>query len=550
VITVLAESTGYADGAESGLLEMFKGPPVHEYDLYPRDADWATFYHLTPTRKNLLSWIDFGIPEVRMLELGAGCGALTSLFAGRPGFRVTAAEGSLARARVIQRRCGRAGNLDILCGDIGELPLGPDFDVVTMVGVLEYAGAYSATADPFGRALRRAAGHLAPGGVLVLAIENRLGHKYLAGLPEDHHGAPYVGVSGYPGYAGVRTFDRATLGAMLAAAGLTAQAWYCPLPDYKTPEAVLSSRAFEIPGFNALGFFELPSRHPGGGHVPAFNELGFLRGVQALGRAFEFANSFLVLAAREADAPALEANKDLLGVSLNSAGCPRRFQTQARFVVRDTSVVVEREYLHTGDGAPPDNRFAGGRHVFPAREPCLLHAADCLELFVHAMLDSSPTRAVRALGTWHSALEAMARPDPDGQLAAGFDVFCRRRLGRTVYADSRGAWVAGRFLDAHPGNAFVLPTGEVEFIDLEWRLAPWLPLQLVADRGFNLAALTLARYKPWLPGEWAFLPAEVQAGLAGLWGWHGFDADSMSAFEAWFRAAVAHADLDHALSRP
>ena len=38
--------------------------------------------------------------------------------------------------------------------------------------------------------------HLTPGGRIVIAIENRLGLKYLAGCAEDHLGTYFSGIQG------------------------------------------------------------------------------------------------------------------------------------------------------------------------------------------------------------------------------------------------------------------------------------------------------------------------------------------------------------------
>ena len=46
--------------------------------------------------------------------------------------------------------------------------------------------------------LRRAARALTPGGVIVVAIENRMGAKYLFGGAEDHLAQQWSGIAGYP----------------------------------------------------------------------------------------------------------------------------------------------------------------------------------------------------------------------------------------------------------------------------------------------------------------------------------------------------------------
>ena len=50
--------------------------------------------------------------------------------------------------------------------------------------------------------------HLAPGGKIVIAIENRLGLKYWAGCAEDHVGKYFEGLEGYHNTKGVRTYSK------------------------------------------------------------------------------------------------------------------------------------------------------------------------------------------------------------------------------------------------------------------------------------------------------------------------------------------------------
>ena len=96
---------------------------------------------------------------------------------------------------------------------IGELDAlrGPAYDMVVMIGVLEYVGG-GAGAEPRVAFLREAAARLKRGGTLVCAIENQLGVKYLAGAPEDHVGIPFEGVDDYPHDARCRTFPRRARG--------------------------------------------------------------------------------------------------------------------------------------------------------------------------------------------------------------------------------------------------------------------------------------------------------------------------------------------------
>ena len=58
-----------------------------------------------------------------------------------------------------------------------ESSLTEKYDYITLIGVFEYSQGYIGTAQPYVEMLRRIARHLALGGRIVIAIENRLGLK-------------------------------------------------------------------------------------------------------------------------------------------------------------------------------------------------------------------------------------------------------------------------------------------------------------------------------------------------------------------------------------
>ncbi len=540
-VTVGRGTIGYRDGAEGYLLKFFTENSVDEYELFPKDAPWAIRYHLTPRRKTLLSWLDFG-SSGRILELGAGCGALTAHLVTLP-HAVTAVEGSPERAAVIAARCREARNLEIVAANAVGLPYEGAFDTVTLVGVLEYAAAFVPGPRPHERLLAEARRYMQDDGCLILAIENRLGHKYLAGLPEDHTGRPYHGINGYPGPGGARTFDRPTLEALLARAGFTARRWYFPSPDYKTPDSIVAERALSQEGFQVLPLLELPSVDPGGAAVAAFNERAFLRPMLAAGAAGPVMNSFLVLAATRPDAPMLAANADTLAVAVNADACPPRLQTMTRFVATDTGVAVQRRNLH---GLPPAV-FASGRQHVKAREAYHLGYASFLEAILDAVEDGDPAGAARTLTAWMEFLASRSRPARPGG-PEGFYAFCRERLGRALYAAAAdGRWLPGSLLDAHPGNVLRHPaTGDIRVIDLEWQLGCDIPLALLLDRGVNLVGQKLAPLRPYLDlPEGGGLPAAMAALLSRHPLTRLSDVASLDAFTQWLFAAVTNGNLDH-----
>ncbi|MHC1709841.1 MAG: class I SAM-dependent methyltransferase [Methanomassiliicoccales archaeon] len=242
---VLDHVTGtdeYSDGdVEDDLLAIALSGKDLE-DAVRHDDRWAVLYHLHPRRRNLLEWFPFKKGS-SLLEIGAGCGALTGMFCEKVD-RVTAVELSERRAKIIAARYPKANHLTIFAGRFEDVPAGESHDYVTLIGVLEYAGKYARSTDPYSDLLRKARAALKEGGTLILAIENKLGLKYWAGAPEDHSGKLFQGLEGYPGERGFRTFGREELKELLEGSGFSDIEFFYPHPDYKMPERIFSERLF------------------------------------------------------------------------------------------------------------------------------------------------------------------------------------------------------------------------------------------------------------------------------------------------------------------
>lgn len=128
------------------------------------------------------------------------------------------------------------GNFQTVEKDLGQ------FDVITLIGVLEYAQYYISSKKPYEEFLKIVLKHLKPNGKLILAIENKLGMKYWAGCKEDHNGGYFESIENYPNNKGVRTFSRGELEKMFIDTGYSNHEFYYPYPDYKLPMAIYSDK--------------------------------------------------------------------------------------------------------------------------------------------------------------------------------------------------------------------------------------------------------------------------------------------------------------------
>lgn len=236
----------YSDGDDveariAGVISNATDLTVLSSELAAHCQDWPSLYHLSRRRANLLRPLESYLRNASVLEIGAGCGAITR-YLGETGAKVLALEGSLYRASIAASRCRDLENVAIVSEAFHLFKPVYRFDVVTLIGVLEYARKFfpSLHEDPVDAMLAHAKRFLKPGGKLIVAIENQLGLKYFAGFPEDHIGKPMFGIEGHYGEKSVVTWGRKELGKRVSKAGLNEQQWWYPFPDYKLPTLVVS----------------------------------------------------------------------------------------------------------------------------------------------------------------------------------------------------------------------------------------------------------------------------------------------------------------------
>jgi len=284
----------YSDGpVEKELYYRFKNNP--NYDKTDRSfqfLSWAYEYHLSPVRHNLLKWYPFD-PNGRILEVGAGCGAMTRLFCSKLK-NVTALEYSYQRALVTAQRHSNCSNLEVIVGGLQDFVSDKKFDYITVIGVLEYADKFYGGESPHKSFLAKLRGMLSPSGELILAIENKIGLKYICGAQEDHTGRVFDSIYDYPCSDEVRTFSKRELADILHAAGFLALEWYYPLPDYKMPQEVISE---EITPRDVDSFWSLfPAKTARRRRKEIISEKRLGKTLTHAGLFGEFANSFLVIA--------------------------------------------------------------------------------------------------------------------------------------------------------------------------------------------------------------------------------------------------------------
>ena len=184
----------YSDGdeVEERLLNQLKTTrdlKLASDELLKLIQDWPSEYHFSPADQSPQ------FSEIRnfqnVLEVGSGCGAITRLL-GEKGNAVFALEGSYRRAQITRERCRDLENVYVINESFDHFSSDRKFDLITLIGVLEYAPSFFKGMDPVKMLLEKAKELLKENGVMVVAIENQLGLKYFNACTEDHAGELFL----------------------------------------------------------------------------------------------------------------------------------------------------------------------------------------------------------------------------------------------------------------------------------------------------------------------------------------------------------------------
>lgn len=281
----------YSDGdIEDEILEIVKTTDDYKY-TNTRFSEWPILYHLSRQRENIAEPMDIKDGD-EVLEIGSGMGAITGALAKRAG-HVDCIELSKRRSMVNAHRHKEIDNIEIFVGNFQDIKIKKKYNVITLIGVLEYAKYYIDSKRPFHEFLNKIKESLADDGRLYIAIENRLGMKYFAGYNEDHLAKPFIGIEGYGEGVDVRTFTYSEIRELLNECGFNKLDFVFPFPDYKLPQVFYDEKTILT---QEIDFSE---RHNYDSDITeTFNQVKAFRSLKGREEAKYFANSFLVEAVR------------------------------------------------------------------------------------------------------------------------------------------------------------------------------------------------------------------------------------------------------------
>lgn len=447
----------YSDGdtTENELLRILQHTndlSVGSKELAGKIFDWPSRYHFSGQRVDLLRPLQSFINSKKVLEIGSGCGAITR-WLGESGANVTSLEGSVRRARITAERCRDLSNVEVVSDSFESFQTDEKYDVVLLIGVLEYSNLFVKGENPPVELLQRAKKLMKPDGIIVIAIENKLGIKYFAGAPEDHVGEAYVGIENRYTEKTAVTYGKQELQSILSDAGFGDNEFFYPYPDYKFPSLILRDKAFDTEGLNKKNLL-VPVNDPpqSKGYYPSFVPSLVWEQVANNDLARELSNSFLVIAGNGSSQVVPENEIVFIYSSSRNKG----YRKSNIFSIEEKgNIVVKRESMDSTD-APADGR------------PILQHIVN-EEYFAGDLLFLKLNRILSTQGWTIDDITNWARPYYNVLLEHAFE-----QGGKNL--------MHGKFADLTPFNVLE-DHGNLVHFDQEWEITEDIPMSFIFFRG-------------------------------------------------------------------
>ncbi|WP_152668416.1 glycosyltransferase [Pseudomonas frederiksbergensis] len=466
-------SINYSDGDTTELrikelIDKATDVSVFSDELRGWCTDWPSLYYLSSTRANLLRIFD---SELRgdILEIGAGCGAITR-YLGEQGGKVLALEGSSRRASIARARTRDLPNVSVLAETFEDFQIGKKFDVITLIGVFEYANLFVSGENPGANMLQKVRSLLNPDGLLIIAIENQLGLKYFAGAPEDHVVTPMFGLEGRYNRTTPQTYGKQALTSLLSDAGFLSNEFFAPFPDYKLPVSIVTERGFKEPGFDAAAFAsQSVKRDPQLPELCTFSlELAWPQ-ICKNGLGMDMSNSFLIGAS-----PVIRKTIDdeTLAVHFSSDRHAEFCKSSTFRKESDNTIRVHYRKLAEVQPVPTEDSIVEFK-----------------------LTESEPYIKGHVLST-----KLMDILNADGWTYAQVGEFLRSYVGilkdisrDSLYADGL---LSGKMVDAVPQNILIDQEGKPHLIDREWSLTIALRVEFLMFRALRQLLGSVTRFSP------------------------------------------------------
>ncbi|MBE5900088.1 MAG: glycosyltransferase [Lachnospiraceae bacterium] len=284
-------NNGYNEGSNSNILSQVQTRDPYDI-ISSENLDYNTAYHMSPLRANILRWYNFK-KKASVLEIGAECGALTKTLCEKCEY-VVSTDNSKINSTINYERHKKYSNLDIYVGDFNDIEFNQTFDYIVVNGSIPFSNYCSNDTKKHNKYLSKISSLLNEDGVLLLAIENRLGLKYFDGSAEPNYNTHFTGINGYSDEDCVHTYSKSEITNLLHSIGFTNLRFFYPYPDYIFPMEIFSDKTIETMGYGR------PINHFENNRLAFFNAEKIFSLLSAEKTIKNFANSFFIEAKKTA----------------------------------------------------------------------------------------------------------------------------------------------------------------------------------------------------------------------------------------------------------
>lgn len=443
---------GYSDGQEIeeriySIIRDARDLSCLSVELRSKIFNWASEYHLSPIRHNLLRHVGFQEGD-SILELGCGCGAITRQL-GESGASVTAIEGSLSRIKCAASRCRDLPNVRFYCSNIWDIELLEKYDYITLIGVLEYVPLFIDSSNPVEDFLAFIKSSLKETGTLIIAIENQLGLKYFCGHEEDHVGIPFFGIEGRYNEKTAVTFGKNNLLDILKDSGFKNVRFEYPFPDYKCPQFIFTELAFNTSQFLPEPIIQqLESRSYSGRELkPIFEEILVWDVLSKNFTTTLFSNSFLIFASASKENDTKEDKSILaVGYSLNRSN---QYKTKTEFYINDNDNIFVRKSRLLENST---------KKVLDTGSEIIEHN---ISLQNYHFGENLETRLLKSITK--NNFESFV-----SDLKIWIEFMITNGIAKRNEEDTYSSIMNADFIDCIPSNLIIQSAGKIVFFDREW----------------------------------------------------------------------------------
>lgn len=174
--------------------------------------------------------------------------------------------------------------------NIKKLSLNGEYDYITLIGTFEYATTILDDYKCYSEFLRKLKKHLKPNGIILIAIDNRLGVKYLTGGKYKNYSYIFEGMEKKIQRGQANLLTKQELIKFIKEAEFNNFKFYYPLPDYRFINSIFTDEFMPKSSHSKILY---PVNYDYGSTI-LYNEINIFKQICDIGQFDNFTNSYIV----------------------------------------------------------------------------------------------------------------------------------------------------------------------------------------------------------------------------------------------------------------